>query len=396
MKTQGSSILVTHNEVSQELNFAANTAFKMHDLCISEPGLDVNPTCTNLFPWLTGLASHYEKYRFRSLVFRLRSTNPSTVAGSVMMALDYDYTDEPSPDLSTLMSNSGCVSTSIWQDLTLRAEVARMNEDIPFRYTMDGPRSVGDDRWLFGGYLMVATVGLSSSASFLLETTYTVELSLPQLPRHLTGRLYSGPVDASSIDLGPTAGNLGAGSRRVLSILPSVLTDVTRGIRTVSLGNLTLARPTDIAAASVWPASGSRVIELPRPFRDFDISAMFQMALVGTTPKTLVDGTAAGSTHKSGFFLWDRTGSYKGMAVTSPIDVAMTPKLGGSWGVGTGDTAGQNAYFNWDTITSLLEPAARNALLNSAYLLPFFTIATGGVFDGLSDVAYNVGGMCMS
>lgn len=57
----------------------------------------VNPGDAKTFPWLSGIAKHFEQYKPHGIIFEYRSTAPDNSAtaalGSTMMASDYDVTD---------------------------------------------------------------------------------------------------------------------------------------------------------------------------------------------------------------------------------------------------------------------------------------------------------------
>lgn len=54
-----------------------------------QPGLNLS------FPWLSGLAPAFEMYEIRSLSFEYVSRCPTTTAGLIYMAVDYDAADSP-------------------------------------------------------------------------------------------------------------------------------------------------------------------------------------------------------------------------------------------------------------------------------------------------------------
>lgn len=59
---EGSTIVVKHRELISQLT--ATVSFK--------PGsLRVNPADPDVFPWLSGIAARYEKYKFRKLKFTI-------------------------------------------------------------------------------------------------------------------------------------------------------------------------------------------------------------------------------------------------------------------------------------------------------------------------------------
>lgn len=145
------------------------------------PGYDVNPGNGILFPWLSRVAANYEKYRFEKLEFEIVPRNPSTVSGAVYAAVDYDWDDNVATSVQQLMSNHGAVSSDVWRQFTLTVDVAKMNQDVPYRYVESVARTVNSQRMMYGGFLMVAIAGSATLLTFDLFVRYTVRFTLPAL-----------------------------------------------------------------------------------------------------------------------------------------------------------------------------------------------------------------------
>lgn len=62
ISNEGSSIIVRHRELISDLSASASF----------QPGSRrINPGDADVFPWLSGIASRYEKYKFRKLKFTM-------------------------------------------------------------------------------------------------------------------------------------------------------------------------------------------------------------------------------------------------------------------------------------------------------------------------------------
>ncbi len=159
------------------------------------PGYDLNPGNVLLFPWLSQVSRAYEKYRFTSLSFEVVPRNPSTASGCIYAAFDYDWDDTPATSIQELMSNAGAVSSDIWRSFTLNIDCSRLQQDVPWRYVAENPRTTNSQRMVYGGFLMIAIAGTSSTVSFDVMVNYTVELSLPCLHQVAGSGVYtwSGP-----------------------------------------------------------------------------------------------------------------------------------------------------------------------------------------------------------
>lgn len=81
----------------------------------------INPGNAQLFPWLSTVASLYEEYQFVELRFALESDQPSTNAGSVMMAIDYDSLDAPPATKMQMMTYQNAVKGQPWTSFKLDA-----------------------------------------------------------------------------------------------------------------------------------------------------------------------------------------------------------------------------------------------------------------------------------
>lgn len=176
------SFRVQHTETVSAITNGLTTTFCVVPQSLAQPGLDFNPGCVQLFPWLSALAVNFEKYHFNSLSFELVPSSPATVPGRVYMAIDYDYNDNPSVSKVQLTANRSCVSGSVWQSLMLRADSKAMHSDMPQKYTSISSRpNFIDPRTAYCGFLLIAVESTTTNVNFDLRVTYDVSLYLPQL-----------------------------------------------------------------------------------------------------------------------------------------------------------------------------------------------------------------------
>lgn len=184
MKNSGNMVVVSHVEMMTDI--------------VQEAGdfplwaYRINPANANMFPWLSGIAVAYESYRFRSLKFVYTPLLPSTVGGSMLMAVDYDVRD-PSPttrvEVATITHNQvdninkpmtfsishGDCKTLGEQRYTL------MNSDINDESVVY-PASTDARTFDLGYFNIVATAtGVAAGAQLgYLRVSYEVELTTPQ------------------------------------------------------------------------------------------------------------------------------------------------------------------------------------------------------------------------
>nr|WRQ65397.1 structural protein [Tolivirales sp.] len=142
----------------------------------------IHPGNERLFPWLSGIADSYEKYRFDKLVFRLISANPSTASGMVYLAVDTDPTDPQPTSISELMSNAYSASGTVWNNVALVVDCNSLNSGLPFRFTRArGSDNTIEPRTAYAGQILVAGSG-TTGATFNLEVDYAITLAIEQLP----------------------------------------------------------------------------------------------------------------------------------------------------------------------------------------------------------------------
>jgi hypothetical protein len=67
----------------------------------------INPLNSNLFPWLSTIASAFDQYRFTKLVFHYKPAVPTTTPGNLYLMVDPDVYD-PSPVTPQALMNSRC------------------------------------------------------------------------------------------------------------------------------------------------------------------------------------------------------------------------------------------------------------------------------------------------
>lgn len=174
--------IVRHREYICDLT--ASTSFN----CQTFP---VNPGIPSIFPWLSQVASSYEEYEFRGLMFEFKSLSSdallssatSTALGFVAMATQYNPTNPPFSDKKLLenyeYSNSRKPSECFIHPVECKR---RLNVDTHL-YIRTGSVPSGEDPKFYDlGVLNVAVGGCQASGGVLGElwVTYEVELFHPK------------------------------------------------------------------------------------------------------------------------------------------------------------------------------------------------------------------------
>ena len=90
---QGNSTTITHEEFFFDI--FGNTSQTLPTFN-SNAGVAqiINPANPALFPWLSGICNSYETYKFLKLEFVYQGLCSTGTGGSVIMAVDYDPTDQ--------------------------------------------------------------------------------------------------------------------------------------------------------------------------------------------------------------------------------------------------------------------------------------------------------------
>jgi len=170
----GSDIIVTNKEYIGDVT-SANASFLINSF-------NVNPGLSGTFPWLSAIANRFESYIFSDLRFIYEPICPTSVPGSVMMAIDYDALDSPPANKVSLMSFKGASRTSPWDRTDFNARTIDLRKFGIQRYVRSAA-VVGDLKTYDVGNLVVATQNTPATATTLgeLYVQYTVRLYTPQI-----------------------------------------------------------------------------------------------------------------------------------------------------------------------------------------------------------------------
>lgn len=172
------SFVVSRREFCGTLT-AATTGFSLTEISKQDNGYDLNPSCPFLFPWLSGIARNFERFRFKKLAFDVVANMPSTTGGTMYAAVDYDFDDAVATNELTMMNNADAVSGPLWKNFRLQANPASLNRDLPYRYIASTGRSVVDNRTAYAGFLMIAFTCAATPCTAQLYVDYEVELTTP-------------------------------------------------------------------------------------------------------------------------------------------------------------------------------------------------------------------------
>jgi len=169
------STVITHTEFISDV-ITSSTAGEFHAVTKV-----INPGNAQLFPWLSTLSRSYESYRFLSCRFNYEPSVPTSTAGVVQMAVDYDPVDVAPSSKMELMSNHHSVRASAYTAASYTIDQKDANNFGARRYIRSG--TLTGNALYDIGTLIVATSGFAGTSVTAgeLYVTYSIELITPQL-----------------------------------------------------------------------------------------------------------------------------------------------------------------------------------------------------------------------
>jgi hypothetical protein len=146
----------------------------------------INPGNSTMFPWLASLAVSWEQYRWKRLSFQYVSRCATSLAGSVMMAVDYDTVDGvilPATE-SALSANQTFQDGPAWVAMmAIQCDPKALMEPGPRKYVKISANGATPNRLSDTGQFYFATDSFASNntACGKLYVDYEVEFFIPQL-----------------------------------------------------------------------------------------------------------------------------------------------------------------------------------------------------------------------
>jgi hypothetical protein len=165
---------------------------------------ELNPGNSSTFPWLSGVASHFQEYKIRGLVFHYVPTSGSAVSstnaalGSVMLQTSYRSNDAiPSSKVELL--NEYCSNESVPSEPFAHPVECDPREN-PFnvQYVRSGAVPQGDSKLLYDlgiTHLAVSGQQIGGKAIGDLWITYEIELKKPILESNVTSQVLSRQIE---------------------------------------------------------------------------------------------------------------------------------------------------------------------------------------------------------
>jgi outer membrane lipoprotein SlyB len=200
-ETTRATNVVCHREYLGDIN--GTTAF-------NNTTYPLNPGMSQTFPWLSGIASNYQEYKFHGLVFEFRPLITDFVTsgapGVVVMATSYNADVTAYATKQQMENSEFAVSVKPTMTMMHGVECAPSQTINPTKYIRTGTVPIGQDLRLYDqGIFQFATQANPVQDLGELWVSYCVEFLKPILPVDVSGgTIDSGhSVRASATNTGP-------------------------------------------------------------------------------------------------------------------------------------------------------------------------------------------------
>lgn len=191
----------------------------------------INAGVAKTFPWLSRLASRFEKYSFKKLQFQYRPRCATTQAGAVFFCPDFDASDAAPEDKTQAMSYQSLADGSPWNEFVQICTKEELSGLRDYYVRTAGVPSGSDVKLYDVGNLFACTQGVDTNFIGELWVDYDVELMIPQI---------GGDVPGTGLDVFTTsvtkAAVFGNGTP---SLQRSFTADVTYGANSITFNSAT-------------------------------------------------------------------------------------------------------------------------------------------------------------
>lgn len=170
----------------------------------------VNPTVSQTFKWLSGVASNWNNYNFGNLKFEFIGRCSSSVGGSVMMAVDYDSTEAAPTTKQELLNYKNAVSSNSWTSSALVCDPKDLHKQVTY-FTQCNDAS----RQCYVGNMVLGVSGQAdTSVVGELWVSYEVRLYTPRVsgwgPTTVATLVTTGTGGVAAITAGTTIASSGS------------------------------------------------------------------------------------------------------------------------------------------------------------------------------------------
>lgn len=140
---------------------------------------EINPANGILFPWLSRIATAYEKYKFKKFKVHYTPNTGTSANGNISMAIDFDVSDDAPTSLVELMSFDGATQSQPFAKSVLSYPVKQLNSFVKHLFVAKQGSNSGEPRTSHMGKLFLATDTSALTPGFL-SVSYEVNLMIPE------------------------------------------------------------------------------------------------------------------------------------------------------------------------------------------------------------------------
>lgn len=205
MHNNNQSVVVRHKEFVTEVRGAQ--AFTVRQ------SFDINPGVVGTFPWLAGIASRFQEYRIRGMVWHYVPTSGNAVAstnaalGTVMLQTSYRSNDSPPANKIELLNEYWSSEAVPSEAFCHPIECDPKENPFNVQYIRSGAVPDGDSELMYDlgvTHLCVSGQQVDDTVLGDLWVTYEIELKKPIVESNVTNPyrvcdlLYTGTVSSAS------------------------------------------------------------------------------------------------------------------------------------------------------------------------------------------------------
>lgn len=143
----------------------------------------LQPGLTSSFPWLAGVANHYDRYKVHSITYTYKNVVGTSTNGNIIMGFDYDARDAAPTTAIQQTQSTSWIDGAPWRifSLTLRP-------DNTYRYVRTQDVSFADVKTYDMGNLFISCEGMAATTPVgYLEVMYDIEFFDKSSTSHTEG-----------------------------------------------------------------------------------------------------------------------------------------------------------------------------------------------------------------
>jgi hypothetical protein len=163
----------------------------------------INPAMAVTFPWLSGVAQNYDKYRFNELSFKYEPSCSTATPGTVLLSPDYDAADGAPGSKTDALTYEDSTRSPPWMEQCMISCSENLRA-YPQYYTRTGTLPANQDIKTYDtGNLWLCSQGVSAGTVGELWVEYDVTLITPGVTGLVgsSGKLVSGGGGVSATNV---------------------------------------------------------------------------------------------------------------------------------------------------------------------------------------------------